>query len=133
VYYQDPQDLEDLGWDRVVSRIWETMFVGYRSTAGIRTIARHWSDLLQVGAGCSPELADLLVRDRVVAREDQDLFAIRDAVALLTAMARILDDIGADLAEIPGVAPADRAALLAGHQAVAELLRDEFGGADDQA
>jgi len=75
VYYQDAQDLEELGWDRVVTRIWETIFVGYRSMAGIRTMARHWSDLLQVGAGCSPELADELVRDQVFVRADRDLFA----------------------------------------------------------
>jgi hypothetical protein len=133
VYYQDAQDLEDLGWDRVVAGIWETIFVGYRSMAGIRTIARHWSDLLQVGAGCSPELADELVRDEVFVRADRDLFAVKDPVRLLAAMAAILTDFGADLAESAAVPPADRAALVAGHQAVVKLLADEFGSPDDDA
>ena len=132
MYYQDAQDLEDLGWERVVARIWETIFVGYRSMAGIRTMARHWSDLLQVGAGCSPELADALVRYQVFQRADRDLFAIRDPVRLLAAMAAILADFGADLADSSAVPSADRAALVAGHRAVVDLLATQFGSLDDE-
>ena len=58
MYYSDLQDIEEIGWDRFVSGAWETIFVGYRSTIGIRSIARRWSDLLQAGLGCSQEVAD---------------------------------------------------------------------------
>ncbi len=53
MYYADTADIEELGWDRFVSGAWETIFVDYRSTAGIRSICRRWSDLLQAGLGCS--------------------------------------------------------------------------------
>ena len=131
MYYSDPEDIEDLGWDRFMSGAWEAIFLGYRSTAGIRTIARRWSDLLQAGVGCSPEIADLLVRDQVMVRQDRDLIAIRDPVELISAMDQVLGDIGTDLADLPELRAADRPALLAAYGRLWEYLRDNFLAGED--
>jgi hypothetical protein len=54
VYFADTVDIEELGWDRFISSAWEAIFVDYRSTAGIRSICRRWSDLLQAGRARRP-------------------------------------------------------------------------------
>jgi hypothetical protein len=126
VYYGDATDVEELGWDRVVSGAWETIFVDYRGTAGIRSIGRRWSDLLQVGIGCSQQVADELVRRQVVIRQDRDLMSIRDPGRLLAAMDEVLADMGPDLAELDDLRPAERADLIAAHRDLREFLRDGF-------
>jgi hypothetical protein len=128
VYYGDTTDIEELGWDRFISGAWETIFVDYRSTAGIRSICRRWSDLLQVGLGCSQEVADELVRVQVMMRQDRDLMSIRDPERLLAAMDEVLADIGADLADLDEVRPAERADLTAAHRRLRDFLRDNFLG-----
>jgi hypothetical protein len=132
VYYADTADIDELGWDRFVTGAFEAIFVGYRSTAGIRTICRRWSDLLQAGLTCSEEVADELVRAQVMLRQDRDLMAIRDAERLLVAMDEVLADIGADLADLD-VSPADRAHLLTAHRELRRFLRDTFLGPGDAA
>jgi hypothetical protein len=131
MYYADAADVEELGWDRFISRSWETIFVDYRSTAGIRSICRRWSDLLQAGLGCSQEVADELVRGQVMLRQDRDLMTIRDPVRLLTAMDEVLADIGADLAELHEVGPADRANLVTAHRELRNFLHGSFLGSDE--
>jgi hypothetical protein len=126
VYYGDATDVEELGWDRVVSAAWETIFVDYRGSAGIRSIGRRWSDLLQVGIGCSQQIADELVRRQVVIRQDRDLMSIRDPGRLLAAMDGVLADMGPDIAELDDVRPAERADLIAAHKDLREFLRDGF-------
>lgn len=126
VYYGDATDVAELGWDRVVSGAWETIFVDYRGTAGIRSIGRRWSDLLQVGIGCSQQVADELVRRQVVVRQDRDLMSIRDPGRLLAAMDEVLADMGTDLAELDDLQPAERADLIAAHRDLREFLRDGF-------
>jgi hypothetical protein len=133
VYYADTTDIEELGWDRFVSGTWETIFVEYRSTAGIRSICRRWSDLLQAGLGCSQEVADELVRSQVLLPQDRDLMAIRDPERLLTAMDEVLADIGAELAELDEVGPADRANLMMAHRELRGFLRDSFLGTDENS
>jgi hypothetical protein len=128
VYYADTADIDELGWDRFVAGAFEAIFVGYRSTAGIRSICRRWSDLLQAGLNCSPEVADELVRGQVMLRQDRDLMAIRDAEQLLIAMDEVLADIGADLADLDEVGPADRATLMTAHRKLRHFLRDTFLG-----
>jgi hypothetical protein len=125
VYDSDLTDLEEIGWDRFICGAWEAIFLGYRS-GGIRSIGRHWSDLLQAGLGCSEDIADLLVRDQVIVRQDHDLMTIKDAEELLAAMAEVLDDIGSELAGLDGISPADRDGLLAAHRRLAEFLRENF-------
>jgi hypothetical protein len=131
VYYADTADIEELGWDRFVSGAWETIFVDYRSTAGIRSICRRWSDLLQAGLGCSQDVADELVRSQVMMRQDRDLMAIRDPERLLAAMDEVLADIGADLADLDEVRPAERGDLITAHHVLRGFLRENFLGPDD--
>jgi hypothetical protein len=131
VYYGDTTDIEELGWDRFISGAWETIFVDYRSTAGIRSICRRWSDLLQAGLGCSQEVADELVRTQVMMRQDRDLMAIRDPEQLLAAMDDVLADIGAELAELDEVPPAERSKLTTAHRELRGFLRDNFLGPDE--
>jgi hypothetical protein len=126
VYNSDLEDIEEIGWDRFICGAWESIFVGYRSTVGIRSIGRRWSDLLQAGLGCSEEIADLLLRDQVIVRQDRDLMTIKDPEQLLAAMDQVLTDIGSDLAELPEIRPSDRDRLLAAHHALREFLRENF-------
>jgi hypothetical protein len=126
VYYSDLEDIEEIGWDRFVCDAWEAIFVAYRSTAGIRSIGRRWSDLLQAGLGCSEETADLLLRDQVVVRQDRDLMSIKDPEQLLAAMDQVLADIGADIPELAGIRPSDRDRLVAAHRELREFLRENF-------
>jgi hypothetical protein len=62
VYDHDPDEVRRLGWDEFIARQWESIFVGYRSSTGLRRTCRRWSDLLEAGLGCSQDTADLLVR-----------------------------------------------------------------------
>jgi hypothetical protein len=126
VYFSDLEDIEEIGWDRFICGAWEAIFVGYRSMIGIRSIARRWSDLLQAGLGCSQEIADLLLREQVVVRQDRNLMTIKDPERLLTAMDEVLADIGFDIAELPEIRPSDRDGLLSAHRALREFLRENF-------
>ena len=126
MYDNDLADIEEIGWDRFVYGAWEAIFLGYRSFGGIRSIGRRWSDLLQGGLGCPVEIADTLVHDQVIIREDRDLMAIKDAERLMAAMSGILADMGSQLAELPGISPADRGRLLAAHRTLTEYLQANF-------
>jgi hypothetical protein len=126
VYDNDLADLEEIGWDRFIYGAWEAIFLGYRSFGGIRSIGRRWSDLLQAGLGCPEEIADMLVRDQVIIRQDRDLMAIKDPQVLLAAMAEVLSDIGSELGELAGITPADRERLLAAHQRLTQFLEENF-------
>jgi len=125
VYDNDLADIEEIGWDRFIYDAWEAIYLGYRSS-GVRSIGRRWSDLLQAGLGCTQELADVLVRDQVIVRQDRDLMAIKDSERLLAAMDEVLADIGSELGELTGIAPADRESLLAAYDKLADFLRANF-------
>jgi hypothetical protein len=126
VYFSDLEDIEEIGWDRFICGAWEAIFVGYRSMTGIRSIARRWSDLLQAGLSCSEEIADLLLREQVVVRQDRNLMIIKEPERLLAAMDEVLGDIAADITELPEIRPSDRDRLLAAHTALREFLRENF-------
>lgn len=126
MYNSDLSDIDEIGWDRFVYGAWEQIFLGYRSFGGIRTIGRRWSDLLQGGLGCQQEIADILVHDQVIIREDRDLIAIKDADRLLAAMAEILADMGVQLADLDDVSPPDRERLLTAHRTLTEYLQANF-------
>ena len=126
MYDSDLADIEEIGWDRFIYGAWEAIFLGYRSFGGIRSIGRRWSDLLQAGLGCPEQIADVLVRDQVIVRQDRDLMAIKDPGRLMAAMAEILADVGSELGELAGITPADRERLLAAHQRLTEFLRENF-------
>jgi hypothetical protein len=125
VYDNDLADIEEIGWDRFIYGAWESIYLAYRSS-GVRSIGRRWSDLLQAGLGCTQELADVLVRDQVIVRQDRDLMTIKDSERLLAAMDEVLADIGSELGELAGIGPADRESLLAAYQKLAEFLRANF-------
>jgi hypothetical protein len=124
MYYCDPADIEELGRERLVSDAWEAIFVAYRGAAGIRSICRRWSDLLQVGVGLPEPVADELVRSQVMLRQDRDLMTIHDSEQLLAAMDEVLADIGTDLAELPEFGPGDRAELIAAHRDLRRFVLD---------
>jgi hypothetical protein len=131
VYYSDLEDIEEIGWDRFICGAWEAIFVGYRSTSGIRSIGRRWSDLLQAGLGCPEEIADLVLREQVIVRQDRNLMTIKDPERLLVAMDEVLADIGLDIAEMPEIRPSDRDRMLAEHHRLREFLRENFLAALD--
>ncbi|HEX4658767.1 MAG TPA: hypothetical protein VH307_15375 [Streptosporangiaceae bacterium] len=105
MYDHDVDEVGRLGWEEFITRQWESIFVGYRSTVGLRRTCRRWSDLLQVGLGCSQDIADLLVRAEIVQRADRDLEGTRDAGKLLTGMDQVLADVRIDLIEMDEIPP----------------------------
>jgi len=100
VYDHDAEEVAALGWEEFIARQWESIFIGYRSNAGLRRICRRWSDLLEVGLGCPQDVADLLVRNEIVDRADRDLERITDAGNLVAGMATVLADVRTDLLEL---------------------------------
>ncbi len=128
MYENDPADIAEVGWEKFVTGIWESIFVGYQGGRGVRTLGRRWSDLLQAGLGCSEDLADELVRLEIVQREDRVTLRRRDPLEMLAAMDEILADMGEDLAEL--VRPSERAELIAGLGRLRRFLRESAAGAD---
>jgi hypothetical protein len=130
VYDHDPEDVVALGWEEFIAQQWESIFAGYRTRAGLRRICRRWSDLLEVGLGCSQELADLLVRREIIDRADRDLEGLTDAGALVAGMAGLVADVRADLQELAGVQPGPAAVLLEAHARLLAFLRAYAFGSD---
>ncbi len=130
MYENDPADLAEIGWEKFVTGIWESIFVGYQTGRGVRTLGRRWSDLLQAGTGCSEELADELVRLEIVQREDRVTLRRRNPLELLDAMDSILADMGEDLAEAEDVRPSERAQLVAGLARLRGFLRESAADAE---
>jgi len=98
VYDHDLQEVEELGWEEFIARQWDSIFVGYRSWSGMRTIARRWSDLIEAGLGCSQEIADQLVQAEIINGPDRGLEGA-DAAAVVSGMVAVLADVRMDLAE----------------------------------
>jgi hypothetical protein len=130
VYDHDPEDVVALGWEEFIAQQWESIFAGYRTRAGLRRICRRWSDLLEVGLGCSQELADLLVRREIIDRADRDLEGLTDAGALVAGMAGLVADVRADLQELAGVQPGPAAGLLEAQARLLAFLRAYAFGSD---
>jgi hypothetical protein len=120
VYDHDREEVDVLGWEEFIARQWESIFAGYRSTAGLRKICRRWSDLIEIGLGCPQDIADLLVREEIIDRVDRDLECAADAEAVVSAMAEVVADLRTDLLEMAEVGPQLGAELLEQH---ARLLR----------
>ncbi len=99
MYDHDPADVALLGWDEFIARQWASIFSGYRSWTGLRRIGRRWADLIEVGLGCSQELADLLVEEEIINGPDRNL-GPADAGAVLSGMFGVLAAIRDDLAEL---------------------------------
>jgi hypothetical protein len=131
VYDHDLEEVESLGWEEFILRQWESIFTGYRSWAGLRTMGRRWSDLIEAGLGCSQDVADKLVRAEVIDRPDRDLEGSADAQAVVSGMAGVLTDIRADLAEMREVDPELSATLLERHAQLLAFIHAWVLGVDD--
>jgi len=134
MYDHDREDIDVLGWQEFILRQWESIYVGYRSTAATRTVGRRWSDLLEAGLGCSQHVADELVRDEIVDREDRRLFSARNSAALIEEMTEVLEGMAGALIRMPQI-PADQLAdLLKQHaRLVGVIAGDEPDEADTKA
>ena len=131
MYDHDLEDVAALGWEEFIGRQWESIFAGYRARAGLRRICRRWSDLLEAGLGCPPEVADLLVRSQIIDRADRDLEGTADAGALVAGMAGVVADVRTDLAELAGAPGGHADGLLAAHARLLNFIRAYAFGYDD--
>jgi hypothetical protein len=131
VYEHDPEEVEELGWEEFIARQWDSIFVGYRSWTGMRTMGRRWSDLIQAGLDCSQDTADLLVRAEIIAGPDRGLEGLADAGALVSGMADVLAAMRTDLAELDGLDPEVSARLLDQHARLLRFLQAHAFGRDD--
>lgn len=99
MYDHDLDEVADLGWEEFIVRQWESIFIGYRSWTGLRTIGRRWSDLFEAGLGCSQDVADWLVRQHIIHGPDRGLQNAR-AVDVAPGMVDVLVDLRPDLAAL---------------------------------
>jgi len=129
VYDHDLQEVEELGWEEFIARQWDSIFVGYRSWSGMRTIARRWSDLIEAGLGCSQEIADQLVQAEIINGPDRGLEGA-DAAAVVSGMVAVLADVRMDLAE-SALDPQAAAKLLDQHDKLLSFLRSYALDDDD--
>ncbi len=123
MYDHDPEEVEVLGWEEFVARQWEWTFAGYRSGTGLRGMCRRWSDLIEVGLGCSQDVADVLVRAEVIDRADRDLEGTADARAVVSGMVGVLADLRADLLDMGEAEPEMSAELLRQHARLLSFIR----------
>jgi hypothetical protein len=130
VYDHDPDDVALLGWEEFVLQQWESIFIGYRSWTGLRTLGRRWSDLIEAGLGCSQELADRLVNAAVINGPD-DLEGAADAAAVVSGMTDVLARIPTALTDTADLAPGVTATLLKQHEHLLNFIHAQAGGPDD--
>jgi hypothetical protein len=132
VYDHDPEEVEALGWEEFIARQWESIFAGYRSTTGLRKMCRRWSDLIEIGLGCSQDIADLLVRAQIIEHADRDLEGTTDAQAVISGMTDVLADLRTDLLQMGEIGPELSVVLLESHARLLSLV-DAFSSGQDAA
>ncbi|HUK71058.1 MAG TPA: hypothetical protein VLW50_20230 [Streptosporangiaceae bacterium] len=130
MYDHDPGEVDVLGWEEFIARQWESIFAGYRSTVGLRRMCRRWSDLIEIGLGCSQDIADLLVRTELIDRADRDLEGAADAEAIVAGMAEVVADLRTDLGEMGEIGPGLSARLLEQHARLLRFVRAYAFGQD---
>jgi hypothetical protein len=130
VYDHDAEDVETLGWEEFIARQWESIFVGYRSSTGLRKMCRRWSDLIEIGLGCSQDIADQLVRTEIIDRADRDLEGAASAEAVVSGMADVLADLRTDLLEMGEAEPEFSVTLLEQHARLLSFVRTYAFGPD---
>ena len=131
VYDHDPEEVASLGWEEFLSRQWESIFTGYRGWAGLRKMGRRWCDFIEVGLGCSQDIADDLVRAHVIDRPDRELQGARDAHTVLTGMTGVIADVGHDLASMGHLAPELLANLRERHARLVAFIGANVLGLDE--
>src|SRR5215469_15706295 len=130
MYDHDRDDIDVLGWEEFILRQWESIFLGYRHTTAVRTVGRRWCDLIEAGIGCSQEIADELVRNQIVEREDRTLASARNSTALLEEMTQVLEGLADALIRMPQIPPDQLADLLRQHARLVRVVTGE--PADEQ-
>jgi hypothetical protein len=115
VYDHDPAYVAVLGWEEFTLRQWESIFFAYRSWAGLRTLGRRWSDLIEAGLGCSQEVADRLVKAAVINGPVHSMDGAEGATEIVSGMTEALARIPAALSDLAGLEPGVTATLLKQH------------------
>jgi hypothetical protein len=131
VYDHDPDDVAVLGWEEFVLRQWESVFFGYRSWAGLRTLGRRWSDLIEAGLGCSQEVADRLVKAAVIDGPNRSRDGAGDAADIVSGMTDVLARIPAALGDMAGLEPGVTATLLKRHARLLSFIQAQAVGPDN--
>ena len=131
MYDHDREDIDVLGWEEFILRQWESIFLGYRSTAAVRTVGRRWCDLIEAGLGCSQDIANELVRTEVIEREDRHLADADSPSELLAEMADVLEDLPAALSRLPRIPPGQLDDLIAQHARLVGVLIGVTGDDED--
>ena len=125
--------MEILGWEEFIARQWESIFVGYRSSTGLRKMCRRWSDLIEIGLGCSQDIADQLVRTEIIDRADRDLEGAASAQAVVSGMADVLADLRTDLLEMGEAEPEFSVTRLEQHARLLSFVRTGTHSGPDAA
>lgn len=131
MYEHDQQELDDLGWEKFITRQWESIYVGYRSWTGLRRQGRRWTDLLEAGLGCPQDVADWLVRRHIIDGPDRGLPGARDGQAIVTGMLGVLSDVREDLAELAGAGDSMSAHLAGQHARLVGFITALVPGPDE--
>jgi hypothetical protein len=131
VYDHDPAEVAELGWAEFILRQWESIFTGYRSWTGLRTLGRRWSDLIEAGLGCSPDVADELVNATIIRGPDRNLEGAADPTAVVSGMTKALADMPAALAGLPGLDPAAIDGLRQQHARLLSFIETQTAGPDN--
>ena len=129
MYDHEPDDVSVLGWEDFILEQWESIFFGYRSWAGLRTLGRRWSDLIEAGLGCSPEVADALVSAGVINGPDR-INGAGDAAAVVSGMTDVLARIQGALGDVAGLEPGVTATLLKQHARLLSFIRAQASNRD---
>ena len=123
MYDHDPEDVAILGWEEFTLQQWESIFFGYRSWAGLRTLGRRWSDLIEAGLGCSQEVADRLVYVAFINGPNRYMDGAGDAAAILLEMTDVLARIPAAISDMADLEPGASATLLRQHTRLLGFIR----------
>ena len=131
MYDHDPGDVAVLGWEEFALRQWESIFFGYRSWAGLRTLGRRWSDLIEASLGCSQDVADRLVNAAVINGPNRYADGAGDAAAVVSGMTDVLARIPAALGDMADLEPGVTATLLKRHARLLSFIQAQALGADN--
>jgi hypothetical protein len=131
VYDHDPTDVTVVGWEEFVLQQWESIFFAYRSWAGLRTLGRRWSDLIEAGLGCSQEVADRLVKAAVINGPARSVDGAGDAADIVSGMIAVLAHVLAVHGDMAGLEPGVTATLLEQHARLLTLIQAQELGTDN--
>jgi hypothetical protein len=131
VYDHDPAYVAVVGWEEFALRQWESIFFAYRSWAGLRTLGRRWSDLIEAGLGCSQEVADRLVKAAVINGPAHPMDGAGDAAEIVSGMTEVLARIPAALSDMTGLEPGVTATLLKQHARLLTFIQAQALGTDN--